>query len=100
MKGEKEKMRLLRLLAKEKAELEWPCSNRDLLDLVETGHAARTRNYTAHWGGRAHSMSTISITGRGRAKLTEPASSLDQTAAGLEAAGTAETSSLPPSNPQ
>lgn len=69
MKGDKEKARLLRLLAKDKAELEWPCQNPDLLELVEIGHAARVRDYKSSWGGQDHSMSTIAITEAGRAAL-------------------------------
>lgn len=72
-KGEKEKMRLLRLLAKEKAELEWPCQNRELLDLVKTGHVARVRDYTSRWNGRDHAMTTLTITDAGRAALGETA---------------------------
>lgn len=65
-KGDKEKIRLLRILAKEKAELEWPCRNRDLQELVQTGHVARIRDYTSHWGGREHAMTTLTITDAGR----------------------------------
>lgn len=66
MKGENEKIRLLRLLAKENAELEWPCQNRDLRELVAQGHVARIRDYTSYWNHRDHNMSTLAITDTGR----------------------------------
>jgi hypothetical protein len=69
----KERIRLLGLLDKEKAELEWPCGNPVLRDLVSEGLAARVRDYEYAWGGRNHKMSTIAITDAGRAVLGKPA---------------------------
>lgn len=71
MTGHKERVRLLRILCKEKAELEWPCRNQDLRLLVAEGLVARTRNYTASWGGKERSMTSLQITPIGRDWLTD-----------------------------
>jgi hypothetical protein len=67
----KERIRLLGILAKEKAELEWPCRNPVLLGLVAEGLAARVRDYEYEYGGRSRKMSTIAITEAGRSTLTK-----------------------------
>lgn len=70
MTGDKEKARLLRILLKENADLEWPSRNHDLRQLVLAGLVTRARNYVSAWGGRDHEMTTLKITDAGREWLT------------------------------
>lgn len=68
-KATDEQARLLRHLAKENAQLEWPCCNPVLLQMVDNGLAEVTYRWDEQWGGRMHHCAKIAITDAGRAAL-------------------------------
>lgn len=69
MQGEKERRRLLNILAKESAELEWPCRNAELLAMVDEGLVEISRRYQSQWGGCSHNMVSLKLTAGGLAEL-------------------------------
>ena len=68
---QRECIRLLRILTKQRAELEWPCQNPVLRQMEADGLVERVHSYKSQWGGRTHAMSTIAITPAGNAYLNQ-----------------------------
>lgn len=68
-KRQKERLRLLRLLAERSYTLEWPCENAVLRELVDNGEIALGESSTARWNRREHAMRRLSITPAGRAVI-------------------------------
>lgn len=69
MSLDKEPLRCLKHLAKNSAQLEWPCSNPAIPWLVDNGYARKVRDFQASWNQRMHDCAEIAITDAGRQAL-------------------------------
>lgn len=75
LKRQKARQRILRLLSERSWHVEWsqveryPHNNFALLKVVEDGEAALGEPYKEQWGGREHTVYTLSITPVGRAVI-------------------------------
>lgn len=68
-KDKDEQTRLLRLLTKEDAQLEWPCRNQVMIDMEERGLVKITQRFKERWGGREHDCARLKITDAGWSAL-------------------------------
>lgn len=66
---DKESLRCLRFLARENAQLEWPCRNATIPWLIDRGYARKVSEFQSSWGNRMHDCAMIAITDAGRKAL-------------------------------
>lgn len=71
----KERLRVLRLLSKEDANLELPLQNAALVAMVREGKIAIVRTYVSQWGGCSHEIAQLRISSAGRDFLARESSS-------------------------
>jgi hypothetical protein len=64
-KEKDEQTRLLRLISKEDAQLEWPCQNHVMIDMEERGLVKITQRFKSRWGGAEHDCARLTITDAG-----------------------------------
>ncbi len=71
---DREAIRCLKFLAKEKAQLGWPCRNSTIPWLIDRGLALKARNFKAIWNDQEHDCAEIIITEAGRKALANTGS--------------------------
>lgn len=64
-----ERHRLLHLIAKNGAQLEWPCTNQILAKLVDGGLVSITNTFAMHWNNGAHKCVALQVNEQGKAEL-------------------------------
>lgn len=68
---DRESIRCLRILAKQPANLPWPCRNTSIPWLIDRGYARKLRDYRARWNNQMHDCAEIIITDAGRKALQQ-----------------------------
>jgi len=66
-----ERLRLLEVLSKRAAHLEWPLQNKTMDALLREGLVEKAEQYKAGWGAGLHTVAVLRINASGRQLLAE-----------------------------